>query len=221
MMIEYVDTVTTIEIDGQVVTVETKIVELVTIEVPGIQGAKGDKGDKGDTGAAGSRTIQSFVNQHTIQVPYTQGFVGDVFLLAGNIEGYLISVEVNGSSSYYESVGLLKIDDGNQWSTDSKRMGFKDQSSAKYIVFDETVDAWVLGELGDHTTNYRSASNKTVLNNNGILPGSFGNVTIDLNFDSIQSVHFIKSNPVIEYDTVNELINVSFLGKPQVGFLVL
>ena len=48
MMIDYVDTVTTIELDGRVVTVETQIIELVTIEVPGIQGAKGDKGDKGD-----------------------------------------------------------------------------------------------------------------------------------------------------------------------------
>ncbi len=41
-MIDYVDTVTTIELDETVVTVETRIIELVTIEVPGIQGAKGD-----------------------------------------------------------------------------------------------------------------------------------------------------------------------------------
>ena len=41
-MIDYVDTVTTIELGETVVTVETRIVELITIEVPGLQGAKGD-----------------------------------------------------------------------------------------------------------------------------------------------------------------------------------
>ena len=50
MMIDYVDTVTTIELDDTVVTVETRIVELITIEVPGLQGAKGDEGEKGDKG---------------------------------------------------------------------------------------------------------------------------------------------------------------------------
>ena len=50
MMIDYVDTVTTIHLDEQVVTVETRIVELVTIEVEGLQGGKGEKGDKGDKG---------------------------------------------------------------------------------------------------------------------------------------------------------------------------
>ena len=44
-MIDYVDTVTTIELDETVVTVETRIVELITIEVSGLQGAKGDDGD--------------------------------------------------------------------------------------------------------------------------------------------------------------------------------
>ena len=218
MIEEYINTLTTIEIDENVTVIETSKVDLVTVSIPGIQGAKGEKGDPG---SGGGRTIQPFVNEHTIQVPYSQGFVGDVFLLVGAIDGYFISVNVSGSSSYYQSVGLLKIDNSNEWSTDSKRMGFKDDSSANYLVFDETVNAWVLGELGDHSTGYRSDSNKTVLNNDGILPDSFGNVTIDLNFDSIESVHFSKSNPVIEYDTINELINVSFLGKPQVGFLVL
>ena len=41
-MIDYVDTVTTIELDETVVTVETRTVELITIGEPGIQGAKGD-----------------------------------------------------------------------------------------------------------------------------------------------------------------------------------
>ena len=218
MIEETINTLTTIEVEGAVTVIETSKVDLVTVSIPGIQGAKGEKGEPG---SGGGRTIQPFVNEHTIQVPYSQGFVGDVFLLVGEIGGYFISVDVSGSSSYYQSVGLLKIDSSNEWSTDSKRMGFKDDSSANYLVFDETVNAWVLGELGDHSTGYRSSSNKTVLNNDGILPGSFGNVTVDLNFDSIESVHFSKSNPVIEYDTVNELINVSFLGKPQVGFLVL
>lgn len=49
-MIDYVDTVTTIELDETVVTVETRTVELITIEATGIQGPKGDKGDKGDGG---------------------------------------------------------------------------------------------------------------------------------------------------------------------------
>ncbi len=219
---------TTMEVDGlppdglTLVKGENQFSGITSLELgENISATQDESGNTTLSAESGSRTVQPFVNEHTIQVPYSQGFVGDVFLLTGDIDGYSIIVDVNGSSSNYQSVGLLKIDENNEWSTDSKRMGFKDDSSANYLVFDETVDAWVLGELGDHTTNYRSASNKTVLNNNGILPGSFGSVTIDLNFDSIESVHFSKSNPEIEYDTVNQLINVSFLGKPQVGFLVL
>ena len=41
-MIDYVDTVTTIELNETVVTVETRIVELITIGEQGIQGPKGD-----------------------------------------------------------------------------------------------------------------------------------------------------------------------------------
>jgi len=141
--------------------------------------------------------------------------------LGGNVFEHLITVDINGLTFDFESVGLLKIDSNNQWSANSKRMAFKDNNSANYIVFDETVDAWVLGELGDHSTNYRSSNAKTVLNNKGILPKSFGGVSIDVNFSSIESKHFSKCDPVIEYDTVNKLINVSFLGKPQVGFVVL
>ena len=40
--IDYIDTVTELELEGEVVTVETKFVELINLEVPGIQGPKGD-----------------------------------------------------------------------------------------------------------------------------------------------------------------------------------
>ena len=47
-MIDYVGTVTTIQLDERVVTVETRTVELVRIETQGIQGAVGPQGEKGD-----------------------------------------------------------------------------------------------------------------------------------------------------------------------------
>jgi len=44
MIEEYVNTITTIEIDEDVTVLETTRVELVTISTPGVQGAKGDDG---------------------------------------------------------------------------------------------------------------------------------------------------------------------------------
>ena len=133
----------------------------------------------------------------------------------------MISVSNDGVVSDYQSVGLIKINSDNEWDIKSKRMGFIDTQSASYIVFDETVNSWVHGDMGDHDTGHRSSSAKTVLSSIGILPKSFGNINIDINYDSIESKHFSLCEPKVKHFTDNNVMQVDFSGLPQTGFIIL
>ena len=52
-MIDYLNTITTIEVNAQITTFEHTHVQLMQIATVGVQGAKGDKGDKGEKGEDG------------------------------------------------------------------------------------------------------------------------------------------------------------------------
>ncbi len=95
-MIDYVDTVTTIELDETVVTVETRIIEMITVEVPGLQGAKGDKGDRGE----GS------INE------YTQPITGLGEFVTHNLDRYLEpdQIVINESDASTQIVKCENID---------------------------------------------------------------------------------------------------------------
>ena len=96
MMIDYVDTVTTIELDGSVLTVETRIIEMITVEVPGIQGAKGDKGDR----------CEGSINE------YTQPITGLGEFVTHNLDRYLEpdQVVINESDASTQIVKCENID---------------------------------------------------------------------------------------------------------------
>ena len=52
-MIDYLNTITTIEVNAQITTFEHTHVQLMQIATVGVQGAKGDKGEKGEKGEDG------------------------------------------------------------------------------------------------------------------------------------------------------------------------
>ena len=238
-----INTITTITTDDGQTVIERKAVEIVQIRTPGAQGAKGDDGEPysftgGAIGQAWAvlpsgqygwddirrpdKTIIPFINEHLIEAPYTEAFNDRVYVLGDReIAGHVITVTINGQSHSYQSIGMFKIDAVNQWSANSKRMAFKDTQSAHYIAFDDTVNSWVHGELGDHFTGYRSSNPKTVLSSSGTLPQSFANITIDINYDSIESKHFSLCEPKVEHFTNTNVMTVSFSGIPQVGFIIL
>ena len=238
-----INTISTITTEQGETVIERKAVEIVQIRTPGAQGAKGDDGEAynftgGAIGQAWAvlpsgqygwddirrpdKTIVPFINEHLIETTYTDAFNDRVYILSGvDVEGHLISVNNDGIVSDYESVGLIKINNDNEWDIKSKRMGFKDTQSANYVVFDDTVNSWVHGDMGDHDTGYVNSSAKTVLSSIGILPKSYGNINININYDSIESKHFSLCDPKVEHFTNTNVMQVSFSGLPQTGFIIL
>ena len=235
------NTITTITTDDGQTVIEKRAVEVVQIATQGAQGAKGEKGDNfeftgGEAGQAWAvlpsgeygfddvrrpdRVKVPFINEESIEAAYTEEFAARVYILdTKDITGHTLTVVIGGENYNYVSVGMVKINSSNQWDTQSKRMAFL--HGASYIVFDETVDSWVHGELGDHSTGHRSTNNKDVLSSDGIMPNSYGNIGIDINYDSIESKHFSLCDPKVEHFTDENVIQVSFSGVPQVGFIIL
>tara|TARA_R110002020_G_scaffold103433_1_gene242242 strand:- start:228 stop:791 length:564 start_codon:yes stop_codon:yes gene_type:complete len=169
-----------------------------------------------------SRSVTPFINEHLIESPYTEAFNDRVYILGDvDVPGHEINVTIDNQPYSYESVGLFKIDDTNKWNANSKRMAFKDTQSASYIAFDETVGSWVYSELGDHSTNYRSNNPKYVLSSIGTLPRSYGDIDIDINYNSIESKYFSLCEPKVKHFTDENVMQVSFSGIPQVGFIIL
>jgi len=168
------------------------------------------------------RQTYSLVNEEYIELEYTEPFSERVYLLGNdNVEGHTIFVTIEDVEESFFSVGMVGIDENNQWYTGSERMGFKSGSSAKYLVFDLSLESWVIGELGDHTIDLRNSGYKFVLSSKGTLPESFANVYVDVNFKAIPSKYFSLCEPEVEYFTEENIIRVSFSGSPQVGFVTL
>ena len=228
---------TTIEV------IEEQGVEIIQVNTPGAQGIQGPPGldyeyTGGEVGQAWAvlpsgeygwddvrrpdREIVPFVNEHLVESQYTEKFSCRVYILgSAEISGHFISVTINEQLFQYENVGMFKIDSDNLWSQSSKRMCFKAVQNNSYIVFDDTVNSWVHGGMGDHSTNHRSNNNKTILSSIGTLPESFGNISIDVNYALIESKHFSLCDPKVEHFTSQNVIQVSFSGLPQVGFIIL
>ena len=163
-----------------------------------------------------------FINEASLESAYTEKFHCLVYVLgSANVEGHIITVEVGGVAEDFACVGMAKLNDQNEWQFNAKRMLFKSTASANYLAFDDGVDSWVYGELGDHSTGHRSTSGKVVLNSNGTLPKSFAGVVIDVNYDTIQSNHFSLCDSHIEFHTGPDVVKISFSGLPQTGFVVL
>jgi hypothetical protein len=99
-------------------------------------------------------------------------------------------------------------------------MAFHNPSSGTYVIFDEVNNTWVLGSLGDHSTGYVDSNPRTLLAAVGTLPASFGNVSIDVNYEYIDPHYFSLCEPEVNHRE-NNVIHVSFMGKPQTGFILL
>tara|TARA_R110002020_G_scaffold137064_1_gene305801 strand:- start:416 stop:1597 length:1182 start_codon:yes stop_codon:yes gene_type:complete len=174
-----------------------------------------------DLSKQAERAKVPFINKEFIEADTEQQFVDRVYILGPvNVQDHAIDVAVDGILESYETIGLLKIDSSNQWSSDSKRMAFHNTSSGTYVVFDETNNTWVLGSLGDHSTGYVDLNPRTLLGAVGTLPASFGNVSVDVNYEYIDPHYFSLCEPEVNHRE-NNVIHVSFAGKPQTGFILL
>mgnify|MGYP006127451013 CR=1 FL=1 len=166
--------------------------------------------------------IHTFVNQSEISVQYYELFELEVFLLNGSVElDHYINLTLGGETDTFVSVGKYELDENNQWSVSGVRNAFKGMVSDKYLVFDNTMNSWILGILIDHTLLTSAGTEKTVLHHTGILPESYGSVTIDNRFEHLPTEYFDKCEPAITFDSEQEVASVSFGGTLQSGFIKL
>jgi len=166
--------------------------------------------------------IHTFVNQSEVSVQYYELFQLDVFLLNGSIVlDHYMDLTLDGETDTFVSVGNYELDENNQWSASGVRNAFKGLDSNKYLVFDNTTNSWILGLLSEHTLLTFAGTNKTVLHHTGILPESYGSVTIDNRFEYLSTEYFDRCEPTITFDTEQEVASVSFGATLQSGFIKL
>ena len=227
----------------EIVVDETQVIEVIE---KGAKGGKGGKGEQGDAyefvgGTEGqvwtvlpnnnygwketSNTEDSligFINQEEVSLSYDNVFKTRVYLLKKeNVQGHSIVLNVNGESETYVTVGLFNINQQNVWSEESGRMAFKGETSNKYVVYDKTNNSWVIVDLGYPSIGEIITSSKIILVNDGMLPDSFGEVSIDVNFNLIPKTYFSVCEPNKKYITETNTLIISFAGTSQTGYVVL
>lgn len=220
LIVDSCDNIVEVSSHSETATIE-QVIEVVEIVTAGPAGPPGPTGLTGPAGDPFARTVIPFINQTTVTTATAQDFVGQVFILSrSDIEDHVITVTESGVANSFTSVGLLKLDSNNQWSAASKRMAFKDDAN-RYVVFDDSVSAWVIGDVGDHSTGYVSSNPRLGAGDSGSVPSTFGGVTIDINYSSIDSHHFSLCEPEIKHYSNDNLITIGFAGHPQTGFILI
>lgn len=153
----------------------------------------------------------------------------DVFILNSTqtIEGSSITVTDNASHKYsgeYNTVGSVCINSSGNWTVQyCYHNCYKKADENWYVVVNQATQTWQIIEAENpHTSIGEKAANVTVnLGSVKSLPYSFGDYTIDPNFDSIDSLEFLKGEVGVQYDDVNSRVLINFNGANPSGYVVL
>ena len=158
---------------------------------------------------------QSFINESTVNVDYPTSASGNqyrpqnVVVTVLDTDNLISELNINvissdGYSGHYNSVGSISIDASGQWSTESRRNAYRlDDGTNTYCVFSGSLNAWVL-IVTDVDHNHTGSSTGGVpvnLYNDGQLPESHGDYSIENNLDSIDSEYFTQADVDIDYHT--------------------
>jgi len=168
----------------------------------------------------------TFVNKETTEATYTNPFNMTVFLVEPeDVSTHYIIVNHDNIEEIFTAAGIYSIDENNEWTTSSDRNVFLGVQTGKYIAYDEYSKSWVIGELSNHVSlgksnGYDNYGEKQVLFNDGILPASFGNCSINQRFDSIPLDNLTTCEPHIRINTNDNKIIVSFAGHSKSGLII-
>ncbi|AUR86337.1 coil containing protein [Vibrio phage 1.084.O._10N.261.49.F5] len=127
-------------------------------------------------------------------------------------------------SGTYNTVGSIAINTSGDWTNQyTYHNCYKHVSESYYVVFNQGNVSWQLIESANpHTSIGSHAASVTVqLGGQTSLPESFGNYTIDPNFDNIDSLEFLSAEVPIQYDDVNSRVLINFNGAKPSGYVVL
>lgn len=173
---------------------------------------------------ANAPITQYFKNESIVTVPYTQDHpVAEVWVLdtTKTINGASLSLVDDNTHKYsgvYNTVGSISLT-GNKWTNYSYHNAFKHSSENYYVVYDFDFLSWVIVEAQNPHTSLNEDINsveKISLNHKGQLPQSYGDYTINLSIEDLDSLEFIKAEANTRIDTDARVVIVDFgLSKPS------
>ncbi|MCP4789934.1 MAG: hypothetical protein GY881_06840, partial [Gammaproteobacteria bacterium] len=167
---------------------------------------------------AQSPSFAKFINKSNVTVDYPLNADGEQYRPV-NIEVMILdtdnlisdlNINVTSSDSYnghYNSIGVIAIDSNGEWSTNSRRNGYRlDDGTNTYCVYSDSLNAWVLIVTNVDHNHVGSVTGGTPVNlyNDGQLPESYGIYTVDNNLDAIESEYFNKADVDVDYHTNSE-----------------
>jgi hypothetical protein len=139
-----------------------------------------------------------------------------------------LNITVTSSDSYdghYNSIGVIAIDSNGEWTTHSRRNGYRlNDGTNTYCVYSDSLNSWVLLAASVDHNHIGSIAGGVPINlyNDGQLPESYGNYSLDNNLDSIESEYFTKADVDIDYHTnsgANSYFTVDFGSAKPAGII--
>ena len=151
----------------------------------------------------------------------------DIFVLDSTqtITDSHIDVVDDADHSYtgrYNTVGAICVSNGI-WSTNSFHNAYKHESENRYVVFSHDSLRWLaIVAKNLHTSiGAQAIESQVTLGERSQLPMSYGNYTINVNFDDINSLEFVPADTKKTYDDVNKQVVIDFNGARPSGRVVL
>ena len=170
-----------------------------------------------------------FKNESVVTVPYTQDHpVAEVFVLdtTKTINGASLSLLDDNTHKYsgvYNTVGSLSLS-ANKWTNYSYHNAFKHSLESYYVVYDFDSLSWVIVDAQTPHTDINediNNSEKVSLNHRGQLPESYGDYTINLSIENLDSLEFIKAEANTRIDTDAKLVITDFGQSKPSGKVVI
>ena len=143
------------------------------------------------------------------------------------INGSSVTVTDNDTHKYsgtYNTVGTVAINSSGVWAVAYVyHNAYKHPTEPWYVVFNQGTARWQLIVAANPHTDVGSiaATSAISLGEKSSLPESYGDYTIDPNFDDIDSLEFINAQVPVQYDDINSRVLIDFNGARPSGYLVL
>ena len=213
-----------------------KIAYDAAIEVETVQEDLSNKVDKSNISSYQKPSSHPFINESTLNVDYPLDVNGDQYRPQSIVVTVLdtqnlisgLNVTVTSSDNFnghYNTVGAVCIDSNGEWSVNSDTNAYRlNDGTDTYCVYSDSINGWVLIVTDLDHNNIGSITGGTPINlyNNGQLPDSYGDYTVDNNLDSIESEYFSIADANIDYHTnsdANSYFAVTFGTAKPAGII--
>jgi len=166
---------------------------------------------------------KTFVNETQVTLEEIETFKNpNVYLISEytDIIGLPIKVTLNGIQEDYLSVGAYELTEDGDWQAGAARNAFRNVSSGEYVVFDNSVNHFVIGGLNDHNLGGFAGTDKSTLSGAGIIPESYGNYEISFDFSQIPDVYLEECEPIVAFNLAGASLTVSFNGAQKTGLIL-